>query len=317
MNFNATMKVLFICSQKVETKISPFVKAQATAIEDLGWEVSFFLIEKKGFLGYLLGVYQLRKFRRKNHFDIYHAHYSFCGYVASLAGCRPLVVSLLGSDVLKNAFWRSVTRFFYKIFNWNSLIVKSEEMKQLLKLKKVEVVPNGVNLSTFYPVPRLESRTKLGWEMEEKIILFNGHKNNFVKNYSLASSVVSQLPFEAKMMEIKGLTQENLNLMYNACDVFLSTSLWEGSPNTIKEAMACNTNIVATEVGDISFLFGKNSKNQSCSFNFDDIRNSLIKILDESPINDGRERIIQLKLDSISVAKKITTLYEHSLGPKP
>jgi glycosyltransferase involved in cell wall biosynthesis len=37
----------------------------------------------------------------------------------------------------------------------------------------------------------------------------------------------------------------------NACDVLLFTSMYEGSPNVIKEALACNLPIVSVDVGDV------------------------------------------------------------------
>jgi teichuronic acid biosynthesis glycosyltransferase TuaC len=44
--------------------------------------------------------------------------------------------------------------------------------------------------------------------------------------------------------------------LLNAADLLLLTSLTEGSPQVIKEAMACNCPIVATDVGDIREIIG-------------------------------------------------------------
>lgn len=42
----------------------------------------------------------------------------------------------------------------------------------------------------------------------------------------------------------------------NAVDAILMTSKTEGSPQVIKEAMACNYPIVATDVSDIKYMLG-------------------------------------------------------------
>lgn len=306
------MKVLFISSQKKNTNISPFVKSQGDSLEKIGVEVSYFLIKNKGLFGYLKAIFQLKKFIKKNQFDVFHAHYSYSGYVASLAGCKPLVISLLGSDVLASKSRKIIMKVFIKFFNWPKIIVKSEEMKSILGLEKVEVIPNGVDMDFFKPMPVEICRVKIDWPLNEKIILFNGDENNSIKNYELAEEVVSKLPFEARIISLKNLTRDEVVLYYNACDVFLSTSKWEGSPNTIKEAMACNTPIIATKVGDISFLFGKNSGNYCCEFNSQLLSEKLQEFLliDKRDSNKGRFRLNEINLDQMNIAQRIKDFYD-------
>jgi len=102
------MTVLFVCSRKTDSFISPFVQSQAESLEKEGLKVSFFLIEKKGLIGYLQASIRLRVFLKKSKFDIVHAHYSLSGFVASLAGAKKIVVSLMGSDVIKKNAWSRV-----------------------------------------------------------------------------------------------------------------------------------------------------------------------------------------------------------------
>ena len=109
-----------------------------------------------------------------------------------------------------------------------------------------------------------------------------------------------------KIVEMKNLDQEKLNLYYNACDVFLSTSLWEGSPNTIKEAMACNANIISTNVGDVKYLFGKEKYNRVCTFDPLEISTAITNALRvKKENNKGRERLIHLSLQGTDVAQKL------------
>ncbi len=309
------MRVLFICRQKTKTNVSPFVKSQAQALTKEGINVDFFLIKNNGVLGYLKSIRELIHYTERREYDIYHAHYSFSGYVASLAKKKPLVVSLLGTDVIKSYFSRLILKLMSSICNWRHIIVKSSEMKNLLKIKKIQVVPNGVSFDTFYPIDQKKARSVLNWNLEEKIVLFNGNKSNPIKNYVLAEKAVGFCKINIKIVEMKNLDQEKLNLYYNACDVFLSTSLWEGSPNTIKEAMACNANIISTNVGDVNYLFGKEKYNRICTFDPLEISTAITDTLGvKKENNKGRERLIHLSLQGTDVAQKIIKLYHTILA---
>ena len=183
-------------------------------------------------------------------------------------------------------------------------------MKKLLKTKKIKVVPNGVDFDTFYPITQEKARSILNWDFNEKIILFNGNKSNPIKNYDLAHEAINLCSYNIKVIEMKNLSQEKLNLYYNACDLFLSTSLWEGSPNTIKEAMACNTNIISSNVGDVNYLFGNQKYNHVCAFDPEIISKAITNsLILKKESNKGRERLIHLSLQGEEVAKKIINLY--------
>jgi len=309
------LRVLFICRQKTKTNVSPFVKAQADALEKEGIKVDFFLIKNNGVFGYLKSIRELIHCTENIEYDVYHAHYSFSGYVASLAKKKPLVVSLLGTDVIKSSLSRSILKIVSSICDWSGIIVKSDQMKNLLKIKKIQVVPNGVSFDTFHPINQKKARSILNWNLEEKIILFNGHKSNPIKNYALAEKAINLCKKNIKIVEMKNLDQEKLNLYYNACDVFLSTSLWEGSPNTIKEAMACNTNIISTNVGDVNYLFGKEKYNRICTFDPLEISTTITNaLMVKKENNKGRERLIHLSLQGTDVAQKLIKLYHTILA---
>jgi len=309
------LRVLFICRQKTKTNVSPFVKSQAQALIKEGIKVDFFLIKNNGVFGYLKSIRELIHYSKSREYDIYHAHYSFSGYVACLSKKKPLVVSLLGTDVIKSSLSRSILKIVSSICDWSQIIVKSDQMKNLLKIKKVQVVPNGVSFDTFHPINQKKARSILNWNFEEKIILFNGHKSNPIKNYALAEKAVNLCKNNITIVEMKNLDQEKLNLYYNACDVFLSTSLWEGSPNTIKEAMACNANIISTNVGDVKYLFGKEKYNRICTFDPLEISTAITNALRvKKENNKGRERLIHLSLQGTDVAQKLINLYHTILA---
>ena len=99
----------------------------------------------------------------------------------------------------------------------------------------------------------------------------------------------------------------------NSVDVVVVTSFMEGSPNVVKEAMACNCPVVATKVGDIEWLFGDEPGYFLTSFDEKDCADQIIKAVQYSSEvgkTKGRERIIQLGLDDETVAERIEKVYK-------
>src|SRR5690606_35282961 len=115
-----------------------------------GCIIDYFLIRGKGIKGYLSQVSTLKKYLRENDFDIIHAHYSFSGIFASLAGANPLIVSLMGSDLYFSALNRYLV-YPFALFSWNRIILKSKQMNKLPFKNKIRVIPNGVNTKLFKP----------------------------------------------------------------------------------------------------------------------------------------------------------------------
>lgn len=103
---------------------------------------------------------------------------------------------------------------------------------------------------------------------------------------------------------------------YNAADVVLLTSLWEGSPNVIKESMACNRPIVSTNVGDVNMLL----KHVESSFivNPDSkmISEKINILLNNSKPSNGRMILRKLELDSEHIAIKLIMLYNNTIYGK-
>ena len=100
------MKILFVSSGNSQNGISPIIKNQGESIVKAGIELEYFLIKGKGIKGYFKSIFTLRKHLKNNTYDIVHVHYSLSAIVASLAGAKPLIVSLMGSDVKSNSWFK-------------------------------------------------------------------------------------------------------------------------------------------------------------------------------------------------------------------
>jgi teichuronic acid biosynthesis glycosyltransferase TuaC len=123
------MKVLFVFSgNSLFFDISPFINAQADSLRKLRNTIDYYPIKGKGIGGYISNIPQLKQYVKKGNYDIIHSHYSFCGVISTLATKKPVVCSLMGSDVKQSRLWKLLIKYFIK-HKWLKTIVKSEEME--------------------------------------------------------------------------------------------------------------------------------------------------------------------------------------------
>jgi len=302
------MKVLFVSSGNSQTGIGVLVKNQGESLKNNGVQIEYFTIIGKGLKGYLRNIPELRKFLKSNRFDIIHAHYSLSGIVALLAGARPLVVSLMGSDIEANLFLKLIFKMFRKFLEKN-LIVKSESIKKKIKSIDAQVIPNGVDLIKFSLMDQKTAREKVGFSQDLKYIIFVADPARYEKNYKLTQKAYKLLnDNNVKLQVLYNAAHRLIPFYMNAADVVLLTSLWEGSPNVIKEAMACNCPIVSTDVGDVRAVLGNTEGCFITTFKPEDVAEKLKKTLAFGKRTDGREHIRYL--DSNVIAKKIIKFYE-------
>jgi len=301
------MKVLFISREKQDGKISPVVQAQADSIKEQV-DLSTFSIRGKGCRAYLKGISGLRKYLKINDIDLIHAHYSYIGMVAGLATRKPIVVSLMGSDIEDLWLGRVLIRIFAKL-SWKAVIVKSERSKKHIKLKHANVMPNGVDFETFKPIPYEEARQKLGLDRDKKYMLFLSDPGRKEKNYKMAADGCKLVAggWELELLTLYDIPHNDIPVSLSASDALLLTSHFEGSPNAVKEAMACNCPIVSTDVGDVKEVIGDTEGCFITSFDPEDVASKIKLTLEFGKRTNGREKIRHL--DSKIVAEKLVEVY--------
>lgn len=308
------MKVLFVCSGN-RVEVSPIIRNQGDSICAQGVDIAYYTIKGKGIGGYLKNVRPIRRYLKQNQFDVVHAHYSLSAFVASLAGAKPLVVSLMGSDVKASGIYKMMIRVFAFLFSWKSIIVKSADMYQSLGIRRAVVIPNGVNMDRFKPLDLKECQETLGWSSEKKHVLFTSDPKRREKNYALAESAVSCIE-NAELHAMVGVQNEDTPIWYNAADVVLMTSLWEGSPNAIKEAMACSRPIVSVNVGDVKKILGTTEHCYMVQYSQDQVVSKLQLAMQHNGATEGRKCIVNLGLDTGTVAKQIIAIYDNLANGK-
>jgi len=322
------MKILFVYSGNGALN-SSIVLNQATSLKALNIDLDYFAINEKGIWGYIKHIKLLRSFLLNNSFNIIHAHYGLCGIVALLARRKEkIIVSFMGDDLLGSnrstgqmsltgKLLTNLNRFLScKFYDYS--IVKSEEMFRVLEANRnVRICPNGVNLDIFLPVDKTIAMQRTKFSNDNINLIFVSDPARPEKNYALAESAVEILNDRSiRLHVIKNVIPEELKYYYSAADMLIMTSLHEGSPNVVKEAMACNCPVVSTDVGDVLAVIGKTKGCYVSSFDPTEVIEKIklaIAYRKEYGYTYGRERILELGLDSDTVAGKVIAVYKKVL----
>jgi teichuronic acid biosynthesis glycosyltransferase TuaC len=321
------MRILFVCSGNNSFGIIPFIKDQGESLKRQGLEVDYFPIVGKGFSGYVNAVQKLRYYLKGKQYDLIHAHYTLSGWVALFsAGKIPVVLSLMGSDtcgkyvgvnkvLLKSKFETFLTRLIQPFVK--AIISKSANIERHVYIKdKSYIIPNGINIQKF--TPEFENGQKIPvLKNSKKQILFLGNTTNYGKNYTLAKAALEQLNrSDVELVSPYPVPHQQVPTYLNSADVLVLSSLNEGSPNVIKEAMACNCPIVSTDVGDVRWVLGETKGCYIASFDIKDFSEKMRHALNYSETvgrTTGVQRILDLGLDSETIAKRIIDVYRKVL----
>jgi len=304
------MKILIVCSGNAENfdfKLhQAFIYEQIESLKQVfNIEYNTFFIKGKRIKGYLKNIPSLRK-KIKNYLpDIVHAHFGLSGLLTCLQRKVPVVITFHGSDAhFSNV--KLLSRIAAGLSSYNIFV--SDKVQKIIKGKNsYSVVPCGINLDIFYPIEMKNAREKLNMKPGKKYILFSSSFTNSIKNSPLAFSAVKKLEMNCELIELKNKNRDDVNLLLNASYLLLLTSTSEGSPQIIKEAMACNCPIVATDVGDIKEIISGIEGCFIASFEPEDVADKIKLALQFNKRTNGRERIKHF--DNELIARKIYKIY--------
>lgn len=309
------MRILIVCSGNAPNfdfqKHQAFIYDQMEAIikADSSIYFDYFFIDKKGMMGYLSCLSKLKKRLKNTHYDCIHAHFATSALLANLQRKTPVVSTFHGSDIdlIQYRFFSFIVALLSK-----EVIYVSNKLwsKALLKLShKSSVVPCGVNFEIFRPQDPIQSRMKMGLLLDKKYVLFSSDFETKIKNPDLAFKGIKKLQdANIHLLALKNYSRNEVAILMNAVDAALMTSFSEGSPQFVKEALACNCPVVSTDVGDVSdHIKGI----QGCfitNYEVDDVAEKLKKVLQSAKkLSDGREYIKHL--DNVLIASQIIKIY--------
>ena len=338
------MKILIIASDK-GGRFAPFIEEQVVALEAHGVQIIRYGVTGHGIMGYLRELPALRRLIRAERPDIVHAHYGLSGLLANLQRLVPVVTTYHGSDInlphilrlSKIAMRLSAHNIFVSARSaslamgngqWAMESNSQSPIANRLK-KRSTLLPCGVNLTDDQLLSRSEARQALGIADDAQIVLFAGAFDNAVKDAPLAQEAVMMIAPNSSndlkdfkdhkdlnegapiLQELRGFSRAEVNHWMCAANCLLLTSKTEGSPQVIKEAMACGCPIVSVDVGDVA---ERVSGVEGCyvvrTREPKDIAEALQKALAHVGKTNGRERIQEMGLSNDQVVERLMAIYQ-------
>jgi glycosyltransferase involved in cell wall biosynthesis len=301
-----------------------YVRTQSESLQRAGIDVEMLVLRHRHRkLIYPLAIFQLRKRLAHGTVDIAHAHYGLVGLIARTQWRVPVVVTFHGSDILgainkhgKRPLVQRAIASACRVLarHVDAAIVQSDEMAGKIGKANVHVIPHEVDLEVFKPTDREQARAILGLDSHKRYLLFAANPKVGVKRFPLAKAAADKLARHDSRVEMLVVTHESqtrLALYMSACDVLVFPSFQEGSPNIVKQAMACNLPMVCTDVGDVRQVVESTKCCYICNPRAEEFATKLAEILAHRNRSNGRDNIRHL--DSPAVARRVIAVYEEVL----
>lgn len=323
------MHIVYVTSQYPSERMpigSPFVVREVESLRQLGIEVTVFpYTGGLNPLKYWQAIRQLRRLLRQEQFDLVHAMFGQCGIVARGQWRLPVVISYGGSDVegkpskqildmVKKGIMLPMSRILSLLVD--EVIVVSDHLGRKLPRRSYTVVPAGVDFELFAPIDKQEARQQLGLPENKRLVLFAANPAKYIKRYPLAAKaceIAQETLPDLELIVLQNRPPKDVPVFMSACDALIVTSTNEGSPNVVKEALACNLPVVSVDVGDVR---ERVAGIDGCIVCDDDdpqtIAAALVEILQTPQRLHAREQIDDL--DIRIAAEKIVNVYRKALN---
>jgi glycosyltransferase involved in cell wall biosynthesis len=304
-----------------------FVHDEVEGLRALGIEIDVLHLDRlaHGRSVYLRAGRNVRRRLANSTFDLVHVMYG--GVMAEIVTRRvrdvPVLVSFCGTDLLarnegglidvvsrgrnRRASLRAARRSA-------GIVVKSGELAAALPpgidRGRVWVIPDGVDLALFAPRDQSQARDELGWSADARHVIFPSDPARPEKNFPLAAQAVESLQAEGLGVELHALTglpKGDVPTWLNAADALVLTSTHEGSPNAVKEALACNVPVVSVDVGDVRERLADIDGCYLADATAPDVADKLRRVLERGVRLDARARVDELSLSRL--AERLRDVY--------
>lgn len=298
-----------------------FVKEQVESLQKLDVECDVFYCDgkKRGFKQYITYVPKLWWKVLSGHYDILHCHHALSLIILTMTGWPFFKKTVLSYQNDPDREWGGTMFKFFNLFV-NKFIVKNRS--GYLKYPKMIYLPNGCNQNFFRPMDKLECRKKLGLDDEKKYILYMDSNKGVrtQKRKDRFDEVIRLLNEDygyngkVECIALRNTSREQIPLYMNAIDIHLISSDFEGSPNSVKECMCCNTPVVSTDVGNVREMIGDiEGAFVTKSFEARELANCVDEVLKTDKSFNGRDVFLAKGYGMTAVAEKIKEMYNDLL----
>lgn len=302
-----------------------FVDRQLQSLREAGVDVEYFDVGASLSPHILFRrLRELRHMIRRERPDLVHAQYGAgVGLVAVLSGA-PAVVTFCGTDLHRGGGSMSLFRKVVGSVISNiaairarKIILVSEALRRFLWFRRraASIVPRGIDVRVFSPGPRDDARSALGWQREVRVILFAGGRDPVNKGLRLAEEVVALVREsnpDVEMIVPQNVDADQMPVFYRAADVLLFTSLREGSPNVVKEAIACALPVVSVDVGDVAKQLEGVTHSTVAQRDARALATAVDDVLRSRQRSNGPERVAVISLER--TAERIVEIYRTALN---
>lgn len=323
-----TMKVLQITTN-YPTEKNPifgiFMKEQVESLEKYGVKNTIFFSNGAetgvgkhhgGMRVHLKSIFKLQWHLLTHRYNVIHCHGVISGIILLLSGGAFFHKCVISYQNDPEQFMDG--RYFNKLYPFFNKIIVKMPTKYLAR-SKVIYLPNGCNTDVFKPLEKKECKLQLGLDYEKRYILYvdsnvgkkrvQKRKDRFDETLKILRNKYGYNNIEELVMV--GVKRDEVPKWINACDLHLLSSDQEGSPNSVKECLACNVPVVATNVGNvIDLLFGVDGCYVAKEKDPQELAQLVNQSLSNMPYLGIRKAFIAKGLDIDSIATRIVELYQ-------
>ncbi|MBV8956204.1 MAG: glycosyltransferase [Solirubrobacterales bacterium] len=266
-----------------------FVRDQVRALRQIeGLELELFTFEPGGARPYVNATANLRRRYRREGFDVVHSHFGLTAWPAFAVPAHSHAVTLHGNDLVHPRS-RAITLAALRFVDLPAVVSTqfADRVPGWAVRRQPAVLPCGVDLERFRPLPRDESRRALGLDPHGRYLLFPHNPSRPVKRYDQARAIAGETP----LLTLGQVAPEQVPLWVNAANAVLVPSEWESLGLAVLEALACNVPVLATPTGVAPEVL-RDLPGALCSpFELSGWRAALAPHLEaEDPRIDGRDR---------------------------
>ncbi|MFL5840895.1 MAG: glycosyltransferase [Thermoleophilaceae bacterium] len=227
-----------------------FVADQVEALRRIdGVEVELFTFAPGG-VNYLTAARELRRRHSGERFDVVHAHHGLGGWTARALGRRaPLVVTFHGTD-LEHVVVGRLSQVLARAAALPATVSADLARRRLPgagRSRRVAVLPAGIDLDRFRPMPRAEARAALGLDPGGRYLLFPADPARAEKRHDRARELAAAAG--AELLAYDATPPDRVPLYVNAAQAVVVTSEREGFGLAVLEALACDVPVLSTDVG--------------------------------------------------------------------